>query len=188
MTMPAQEDARLWRYHKSSGSTLPKAVSQARAIGDLDAVAEGLLLLTNDRDVQRLMELASAGWVRRYRVKAKARADDALLSKLGDGIEMNGVHYGPIEHAYDKPKAWLHIAMREGRGRGIGGVCSFLELASPKIVRMAFGPFELGELKAGAIEEVPAPSWRGTLGGKFGTKDEDRRRQVQRAPSRSAGK
>ncbi len=186
--MPDKEEPRLWRHYKQVGSALPKKLTGAFSVGSLEAGIEGLLLFTNDADARRLMELASTGWVRHYRVKAKGRADDALLAALQDGIEVSGVHYGPIEAAYDAPKSWLHIVLREGRNRGVAGVCAFLKLDKPRIMRLAFGPFELGGLGAGAIEEVPPPQWRGALGGKFGQTHEDRGRAVQGAKSRSARK
>jgi 23S rRNA pseudouridine2605 synthase len=110
------------------------------------------------------------------------------MSKLQGGPDIGGIRYGPIEAAYDQAGAWLHVVLREGGRRSIGGVCAFLSIERPRVMRLAFGAFELGELKAGAIEEVPPAAWLGSLGGKFGQAHEDRRRQIQGTKPRSASR
>lgn len=199
--LPEQEKPRLWRYHKPPGlivshkdpegrrtifdalrEQLPRVVS----IGRLDLNSEGLLLLTNDGELSRLLELPATGWVRRYRVRAYGWIDEMALGRLKQGISIDGIHYGPIEASAEKAQgdnSWMSFALREGKNREIKKVCEHLGLKVNRLIRVSFGPFQLGELARGEIEEVPPKVLKEQLGGKFGAGQThaDRRRQVQRA-------
>jgi len=181
--LPVKEAARLWRYHKPQGlvvshkdekgrptvfDALPKDLPRVVSIGRLDLNTEGLLLLTNDGGLARLLELPATGWVRRYRIRAFGKVDEAALKALADGISVDGVHYGPIEAKLDKVQggnAWLTFALREGKNREVKKVCEHLGLKVNRLIRTAFGPFQLGELKRGTVEEVSAKVIAEQLGG-----------------------
>jgi 23S rRNA pseudouridine2605 synthase len=170
--LPVKEPARLWRYHKPEGlvvshkdekdrptvfQRLPAEMPRVVSIGRLDIATEGLLLLTNDGELARLLELPATGWVRRYRIRAYGGIEAAALKKLADGITVEGVHYGPIEAKLDKVQGgnvWLSFALREGKNREIKKVCEHLGLKVNRLIRISFGPFVLGELKRGAVDEV----------------------------------
>ncbi len=168
------EPPRLWRYHKPPGvltaardregrrtlyDTLPPHLPRVMPIGRLDLTSEGLLLLTNDGGLKRRLELPATGWRRRYRVRVFGTPDPKRLERLRDGIEVEGVRYGPIEAALDRAQghnAWLTMALREGKNREIRRVCEALGLKVNRLIRLAYGPFQLGALKPGEVEEVPA--------------------------------
>ena len=170
--LPSAEPPQLWRYHKPKGivtthsdpegrptvfDKLPPEMPRVISIGRLDFNTEGLLLLTNDGALARHMELPSNGWVRRYRVRAKGRVSPADLANLKDGIEIDGVHYGPIEAAVDSVQGantWLTIAIREGKNREVRNVLSHLGLTVNRLIRISFGPFQLLDLTPGAVEAV----------------------------------
>ncbi len=197
--LPVKDEPRLWRYHKPGGlvvshkdpkgrptvfeklrEQLPRVVS----IGRLDINTEGLLLLTNDGELERLLELPATGWVRRYRVRAYGRVDPLALAKLENGTDIDGVRYGPIEARIDKEQGdncWLTFAIREGKNREVKKVCEHLGLKVNRLIRVAFGPFQLGELPRGGIEEVPRKVLKDQLGGRFTDQHADRRGKVQRA-------
>jgi 23S rRNA pseudouridine2605 synthase len=165
---------RVWRYHKPEGlvtthkdpegrptvfdklrSQLPRVVS----IGRLDLTSEGLLLLTNDGSLARRLELPSNGWLRRYRVRVFGSPDVAALKALARGVTVEGVRYGPIEAEVDARKGdntWLTVSLREGRNREIRRVMAHLGLSVSRLIRVAYGPFQLGSLERGGIEEIPA--------------------------------
>ncbi|MEX0644438.1 MAG: pseudouridine synthase, partial [Parvularculaceae bacterium] len=169
----AKEGARLWRYHKPAGlvtthkdpqgrptvfdavaERLPRVVS----IGRLDLTTEGLLLLSNDGGLARLLELPSTGWVRRYRVRAHGRVDQRLLASLAEGVTIDGVAYKPIKAELDRTQGanlWLKISLTEGKNREVRKVMDHLGLEVNRLIRTAYGPFQLGSLKEGAIEEIP---------------------------------
>jgi 23S rRNA pseudouridine2605 synthase len=171
--LPQKQDSRLWRYHKPAGLVVSHRDPQGRqtvfeavakdlprvvSIGRLDLNTEGLLLLTNDGELARLLELPATGWVRRYRVRVHGNPDPAMLAGLAGGISIDGVHYGPIEASVDKVKssnAWLTFAIREGKNREVKKVCEHLGLQVTRLIRTSFGPFQLGDLERGAIAEVP---------------------------------
>jgi 23S rRNA pseudouridine2605 synthase len=164
---------RLWRYHKPEGlvtthrdpegrptvfdklrQQLPRVIS----VGRLDLTSEGLLLLTNDGALARTLELPSTGWIRRYRVRVHGAVDPAALASLAKGVTIDGVHYAPIEAGLDAKKgdnAWLTVGLREGRNREIRRVMAHLGLDVTRLIRIAYGPFQLGTLARGGIEEVP---------------------------------
>jgi 23S rRNA pseudouridine2605 synthase len=169
----APDRTRLWRYHKPDGLVtthrdpegrptvfdklkhqLPRVIS----VGRLDLNSEGLLLLTNDGALARRLELPATGWIRRYRVRVFGTPDPAALAGLARGVTVEGVRYGPIEAAVDARKGdnvWLTVALREGRNREVRRVMTHLGLPVSRLIRVAYGPFQLGTLERGGIEEVP---------------------------------
>jgi 23S rRNA pseudouridine2605 synthase len=172
---------RLWRYHKPAGlvtthrdpegrptvfEKLPPALPRVVSVGRLDLTSEGLLLLTNDGALSRQLELPATGWIRRYRVRVFGAPDEKALAALGRGLTIDGVRYGPIEAGLDARKgdnAWLSVSLREGRNREIRRVMAHLGLTVTRLIRIAYGPFQLGLLPRGAVEEVPARVLRDQL-------------------------
>ncbi|WOI52714.1 pseudouridine synthase [Parvularcula sp. LCG005] len=163
----------LWRYHKPEGlvtthkdpqgratvfEALPPGLPRVVSIGRLDLNTEGLLLLTTDGGLARFLELPSTGWRRRYRVRAYGRATQSQLDRLKDGVTVEGVSYGPIEAVLDQVQGgnvWLTISIHEGKNREIRNVCRHLGLQVNRLIRLSYGPFQLGNLKRGEVEEVP---------------------------------
>ena len=163
---------RLWRYHKPSGlvtthrdpegrptvfdklrQQLPRVIS----VGRLDITSEGLLLLTNDGGLARRLELPATGWIRRYRVRVHGAPDPQSLAGLARGVTIEGVRYGPIEAGIDARKgenAWLTMSLKEGRNREVRRIMAHLGLPVTRLIRVAYGPFQLGTLERGGIEEV----------------------------------
>ena len=192
--LPQREDMRLWRYHKPDGLVVSHKDPQGRqtvfeklreqlprvvSIGRLDLNTEGLLLLTNDGGLARQLELPAAGWIRRYRVRAYGKVDDAMLARIRAGVEIDGMRYGPIEATIDRTQGdncWLTFAIREGKNREIKKLCDYLGLKVNRLIRTSFGPFVLGKLARGGIEEVPPKVLREQLGPTHA----DRRRKIQR--------
>ncbi len=176
------ERTRLWRYHKPDGlvtthrdpegrptvfAALPASLGRVISVGRLDLTSEGLLLLTNDGALARRLELPATGWLRRYRVRVHGRPDPAALAALANGITVEGLRYGPIEAALDAVKgenAWLTVSLREGRNREVRRVMAALHLPVSRLIRLAYGPFQLGNLPRGAVEEVPTRVLRDQLG------------------------
>jgi 23S rRNA pseudouridine2605 synthase len=170
--LPTAEPVRLWRYHKPRGlvtthrdpegrptvfEKLPPEMPRVMSIGRLDLNTEGLLLLTNDGALARQLELPSTGWLRRYRVRAHGKITQEALDKLKDGIEVEGVRYGPIEAKLDSMQGanvWLTLSLREGKNREVRNVLSTLGLDVNRLIRLSFGPFQLLDLTPGAVEPV----------------------------------
>ena len=172
----AAEPTRLFRYHKPAGlltshtdpkgrptvfDALPQGLPRLISIGRLDLSSEGLLLLTNDGSLARGLELPSAGLVRRYRARAFGRITQERLDKLKDGITVEGVHYGAIEAKLDKAKdsigganLWITVALTEGKNREVRRVFEALGLKVNRLIRLSYGPFALGTLAPGHVEEV----------------------------------
>ena len=164
---------RLFRYHKPDGlvtthkdpqgrptvfEKLPATLPRLISVGRLDLNSEGLLLLTNDGALARKLELPANGWLRRYRVRVFGAVDPAALAALAKGITIAGERYGPIEAGLDSRKgdnAWITVALREGRNREIRRVMAHLGLPVSRLIRVAYGPFQLGNLPRGAVDEVP---------------------------------
>lgn len=177
----APDRTRLWRYHKPDGlvtthrdpegrptvfERLPPELPRVVSVGRLDLTSEGLLLLTNDGALARWLELPATGWVRRYRVRVYGNVDERALPALADGVTVDGVRYGSIEAGLDSRKgenAWLSVALREGRNREIRRVMTHFGLQVTRLIRTAYGPFQLGGLPRGAVEEVPAKVLREQL-------------------------
>ncbi len=178
----APERTRLWRYHKPDGlvtthrdpegrptvfEKLPPALPRVVSVGRLDLNSEGLLLLTNDGALARRLELPSNGWIRRYRVRAWGVVDDRMLAGLARGLVVEGVKYGPIEAAMEARKgdnAWLSVSLTEGRNREVRRVMAHLGLQVNRLIRVSYGPFQLGLLPAGGVDEVPGKVIREQLG------------------------
>jgi 23S rRNA pseudouridine2605 synthase len=180
--LPEADRPRLWRYHKPPGElvtardpqgrktifeSLPKSMPRAVAVGRLDFNSEGLLLLTNDGGLARRLELPANGWVRRYRARVHGEVDPERLAALANGITIDGVRYGAIRANLDRQQrsnAWLDIALTEGKNREVRKVLAHLDLPVVRLIRVAFGPFQLGELERGAVEEMPAQALDKLLG------------------------
>jgi 23S rRNA pseudouridine2605 synthase len=172
---------RLFRYHKPAGlvvthrdpqgrptvfEKLPPGMPRVVSVGRLDLNSEGLLLLTNDGGLARQLELPATGWLRRYRVRVYGMVDEARLARLADGIAIDGVRYGPIEAGLDSRRgdnAWLTVSLREGKNREVRRVLEHLGLRVNRLIRVAYGPFQLGQLSRGSIEEVKAAQLRAAL-------------------------
>jgi 23S rRNA pseudouridine2605 synthase len=180
--LPMRERTRLFLYHKQRGlltthadpggrptifSVLPKELPRLISVGRLDLNTEGLLLLTNDGGLARALELPATGWLRRYRVRAHGSVAQAQLDALRRGITIDGVRYGEIEATVDRSQGsnvWLTFAIREGKNREVKNVLGHLGLAVNRLIRVSFGPFRLGDLSEGAIEEVKTRTLRDQLG------------------------
>ena len=168
----AAEPPRLWRYHKPVGlvtttrdekgrptvfDRLPPDMPRVMSVGRLDLNSEGLLLLTNDGSLKRRLELPSTGWLRRYRVRVHGRPGEADLDRLRQGIDVGGESFRPMQVALDRQQggnAWLTIGLREGRNREIRRAMEQIGLTVNRLIRLSYGPFQLGELRSGAVEEV----------------------------------
>ena len=167
------ERTRLWRYHKPDGvvtthkdpqgrptvfEKMPPGMKRVISVGRLDLNSEGLLLLTNDGGLARRLELPSTGWLRRYRVRVHGEVEPAALQALSHGVTIEGVKYGPIEAGLDSRKgsnAWLTVSIHEGKNREIRRVMAHLNLGTTRLIRIAYGPFQLGNLERGAVAEIP---------------------------------
>jgi 23S rRNA pseudouridine2605 synthase len=177
----AAEPTRLWRYHKPSGLVtthrdpagratvfehLPKDMPRVISVGRLDLSSEGLLLLTNDGALARRLELPANGWLRRYRARAFGRVEQAELDRLKDGITVDGVRYGPIEAKLERAAAnsWITLSLSEGKNREVRRVLEALGLKVNRLIRIAYGPFQLGTLAPGAVEEIPRKALKEPLG------------------------
>ncbi|MEO3473066.1 pseudouridine synthase [Roseomonas sp. CAU 1739] len=178
----APERTRLFRYHKPDGlvtthrdpegratvfERLPPGLPRLVSVGRLDLTSEGLLLLTNDGELARKLELPSNGWLRRYRVRVHGRVDEKALAALIRGIVIEGVIYGPIEAGLDARQgtnSWLTVSIKEGKNREVRRVMTHLGLEVTRLIRTAYGPFQLGVLPRGAVEEVNAKVLRDQLG------------------------
>ncbi|HMR30076.1 MAG TPA: pseudouridine synthase [Geminicoccaceae bacterium] len=170
--LPIAEPPRLFRYHKPKGvmttardpegrrtlyETLPEGLPRLMPIGRLDLNSEGLLLLTNDGELKRRLELPSTGWLRRYRVRVFGTPSDAALQSLGRGVTVDGIAYGPIQAKLERVQgsnAWLTVALREGKNREVRNVMQHLGHEVSRLIRTGYGPFQLGNLEPRAIEEV----------------------------------
>jgi 23S rRNA pseudouridine2605 synthase len=184
----AAEKSRMWRYHKPKGlictandpegrktifDALPDSLPRVLTIGRLDLNSEGLLLLTNDGELARRLELPATGWSRRYRVRVYGAVDTKRLAGLSRGVTIDGMRYGPIEAKLDSSQganSWLTMTLKEGKNREIRRVLETLDLTVNRLIRISFGPFQSGLLKLGEVEEIPGKVIRDQIG------DADRRR------------
>jgi len=183
--LPGAERTRLFLYHKPRGlvttssdpqgrptifGALPKNLPRLISVGRLDLSTEGLLLLTNDGGLARALELPATGWLRRYRVRAYGKVTQPQLDALRDGVTVDGVNYGPIEAVLDREQTsnvWITFAIREGKNREVRNVLRHLSLQVGRLIRVSFGPFQLGELEEGAVAEIPTRILRDQLGEKL---------------------
>lgn len=207
---------RLWRYYKPKGrvtthrdpqgrptvfEALPEDMPRVISVGRLDFNTEGLLLLTNDGALARHLENPATAWLRRYRVRANGKVTQDALDGLADGVTIEGMRYGPIEGKLDSTKGanvWLTLALREGKNREVRRIMEHLGLAVNRLIRVSFGPFALGELEPGAVEEVKRRVLADQLGPelaeRFGLREKKQHRADERedkgaarAPKRAAG-
>ena len=200
--LPMPEPTRLFRYHKPRGllathkdprgrptvfERLDPGLPRLISIGRLDFESEGLLLMTNDGALARKLMIPATGWLRRYRVRVHGEVDPKRLERLAGGIAVDGVSYGPIKARLDRQKgenAWVTVSLAEGRNRELRRVFEHFGWPIARLIRIAYGPFQLGALPRGAIEEVPRRVLREQLGslmprapqGAKGGRDAHRRR------------
>ena len=176
------ERTRLWLYHKPAGlvttnsdpegrptvfENLPEELPRVMSIGRLDINTEGLLLLTNDGGLARVLELPTTGWLRRYRVRAYGEVDQPALDALKEGIAVDGVLYGAIDATLDRKQGhnvWITMGLREGKNREIKNVLGALGLEVNRLIRISYGPFQLGDLPEGKVLEVRGRMLRDQLG------------------------
>lgn len=180
--LAAKEPVRLWLYHKPLGlvtserdekgretvfDALPEGMPRVVSVGRLDLNSEGLLLLTNDGDLKRRLELPSTGWLRKYRVRVNGRPDDAQLAPLRQGLVIEGEKFQAMMVTLDRQQganAWLSVGIREGKNREIRRAMEAVGLTVNRLIRTAYGPFQLGDLAPGAVEEIRARVLRDQLG------------------------
>jgi 23S rRNA pseudouridine2605 synthase len=179
--MAAAQATRVWRYHKPVGlltshndpagrptvfDALPNSLPRVISVGRLDMNSEGLLLLTNDGELARALEMPTTAWVRQYRARARGRVTQETLDKLQEGAFVDGVRYGPMQATLEKAKEgandgergganlWISVAITEGKNREVRKVLESIGLTVNRLIRLAYGPFQLGTLERGAVEEV----------------------------------
>jgi len=184
--LPQAQAPRLWRYHKPKGlvtshkdpegrptvfANLPDGLPRVVSVGRLDINTEGLLLLTTDGALARHLELPSTGWLRRYRVRAHGRVSQDALDRLKTGVTIEGVRYGPVEARIEREQGsnvWLVLGLREGKNREVKRIAEHLGLTVNRLIRVSFGPFALGELAPGGVDEVKRKVLVEQLGTKLG--------------------
>jgi len=175
------EPTRLWRYHKPPGlmttnmdpegratvfERLPKDMPRVLSVGRLDLNSEGLLLLTNDGELSRRLELPEMGWTRKYRVRVHGHVDEDKLARLKKGITIDGMRYASIEAHLEQTtghNSWVAVTLREGKNREIRRVMEALGLSVNRLIRTAYGPFQLGNLVRGGVAEMPPKVLRENL-------------------------
>ncbi len=183
--LPERERTRLFLYHKPRGlmtthddpegrptvfDNLPEGLPRLISIGRLDYNTEGLLLLTNDGGLSRALEHPDTGWLRRYRVRAHGEVTQGQLDELKKGVEVDGVKYGSIDATLERDKAanvWIVFAIREGKNREVRNVMAHLGLEVNRLIRISYGPFQLGEIAEGQVEEIKSRVLREQLGEKI---------------------
>ncbi|MEQ8666958.1 MAG: pseudouridine synthase [Rhodospirillales bacterium] len=180
----AKPETKLWRYHKPAGlivshgdpegrptvfDRLPPEMPRVVSVGRLDINSEGLLLLTNDGELERLLESPKTAWTRKYRVRVRGRVEPKTLAGLANGVTVSGIRYGPIraelETAKQKSAAniWISVAIQEGKNREVRKVMEHLGLSVNRLIRVGYGPFQLGNLARGAVEEIGRSALRSSL-------------------------
>lgn len=183
--LPAAEQTRLWLYHKPAGlltthkdtrgratvfENLPAGLPRVISVGRLDLNSEGLLLLTNSGELARRLELPSNGWKRRYKVRVHGFVDKKKLAELEKGVTVDGVQYGSVKTEFDgqnAANAWLTVTISEGKNREIRKLMNYIGLEVSRLIRLSYGPFQLGSLPKGEVREVPQKVMREQLGGKI---------------------
>ena len=180
--LPIRERTRLWIYHKPRGvvttardpegrqtvfESLPEDLPRVVTIGRLDINTEGLLLLTNDGGLAKVIAHPDTGWLRRYRVRAHGDTSQAELDRLRKGVTIDGMDYGPIDAVLDRSSGdnlWLTLGLREGKNREVKRILEHLGLAVNRLIRLSFGPFQLGDLEVGLVEEIKTKVLKEQLG------------------------
>ncbi|RYE33828.1 MAG: pseudouridine synthase [Hyphomicrobiales bacterium] len=186
--LPARERTRLWLYHKPRGvvttnfdpegrqtlfDILPEDLPRVLTIGRLDINTEGLLLLTNDGGLARVLELPETGWLRRYRVRAFGEVTQDVLDTVKDGVTIEGIQYGPVIARFERQQGfntWLTVDLREGKNREVKTVLEHLGLTVNRLIRISFGPFQLGELEEGEADEIRSRVLQDQLGTELAAK------------------
>lgn len=180
--LQVKEPTRLWLYHKPTGlvtthkdpegrptvfDALPEALPRVISVGRLDVNSEGLLLLTNDGELARKLELPSTGWLRRYRVRVFGHITPAMLAEMKKGLTINGVAYGSVEATLDSQKrdnSWLTVSLREGKNREIRKIFEHYGCKVSRLLRLSYGPFQLGSLPRGEVKEVTGKVFKSFTG------------------------
>jgi len=183
--LPEAEKTRLWLYYKPVGlitthkdekgrqtvfDNLPAGMPRVISVGRLDVNSEGLLLLTNNGELARELELPQNAWSRRYRVRVHGKIDETKLQKIEQGVEIDGVSYGKVSIVLDQEvgtNAWLSVTLNEGKNREIRKLMAFAGLEVARLIRVSYGPFQLGNLKKGEVKEVSQKVLKEQLGGRF---------------------
>lgn len=183
--LPQKEITRLWLYYKPTGlvtsykdekgrptvfDNLPAGLPRVISVGRLDLNSEGLLLLTNNGELSRKLELPSNGWARRYKVRVHGFVDAKKLAPLQKGVVVEGVAYGPITAIIESQQGantWLQVTLTEGKNREIRKVMKSIGLEVSRLIRLSYGPFQLGSLKKGEAREISTKVLREQLGSKF---------------------
>ncbi len=184
--LPTVETTRLWLYYKPIGlvtthkdpagrptvfDNLPTGLPRVISVGRLDLNSEGLLLLTNNGELSRMLELPKNGWSRRYKVKVHGRISQNKLDSLTGGVTIDGISYGPIKISLDESAAgtnsWLTVTLQEGKNREIRRLMQYVGLDVARLIRLSYGPFQLGGLQKGEVREVPQKVLKEQLGANF---------------------
>ena len=171
--MPLPDKTRLFCYYKPVGlmtthkdpegrktvfDSLPKNLPRLISVGRLDLNSEGLLLLTNDGELSRFLELPKRGWKRHYKVRVFGKLKEGIKEELAKGVTVEGIHYAPIEFDIDSvngANTWVNVTLTEGKNREIRRVMKYFGLEVSRLIRLSYGPFQLGNLKRGEIKEIP---------------------------------
>ncbi len=183
--LPEKEKTRLWLYHKPVGlltthkdtsdratvfDNLPAGMPRVISVGRLDLNSEGLLLLTNNGELSRQLELPQNAWSRRYKVRVHGFVDKKKLADLAKGAVVDGVQYGPVQvelESQNGTNSWLIVTLSEGKNREVRKLMKSIGLEVARLIRLSYGPFQLGNLKKGEVKEVPQKVLREQLGSKF---------------------
>ena len=183
--LPEKENTRLWLYYKPAGlvtthkdekgrntvfDNLPPTLPRVISVGRLDLNSEGLLLLTNSGELAHKLELPANGWTRRYKVRVFGQIKDKDLQKMRDGVTIDGINYGSIKAEIESAQGantWLKVTLTEGKNREIRKVMKYFGLEVSRLIRLSYGPFQLGAMKKGEVKEIPQKVLREQLGSSF---------------------
>ncbi len=183
--LPAIEQTRLWLYHKPVGlltthkdtdnrptvfENLPPEMPRVISVGRLDLNSEGLLLLTNSGELSRKLELPANGWSRRYKIRVHGKVEPKKLAELEKGVTIDGVQYGKVKielESQNGSNSWLLITLNEGKNREVRKLMKSIGLEVARLIRLSYGPFQLGSLKKGEVKEVPQKVLKEQLGDKL---------------------